>query len=144
MSSRSRRRKKRKILNECEIDSTSLLDILVILLVFLLSGYSSSELNIKLNSQTQLAQSKTKKIAKETTTIQVNQQGFIIIDDKEVGIVKSNNSTIPPLQEYLKTREVKSINIILDENLTFQVLEDIMHTASLIGKTDFKLIVRGQ
>ena len=150
---------RRKIKNSADIEITSLLDILVILLVFLLSAYSSSDLEINLVKDLTLPSSKSALLGSKSVVIQVDVQRKIWIDGNIVAgpLEKWEQEAIPELLDVLKEKKNKisrsgrniagkseqKINIVLDQNLPYEVLQRVMHTSALAGFSEFKFIVQG-
>ena len=142
-----------------EVDITSLLDILVILLVFLLSAYNASDLNLNLVDNLTLPSSQSETLGTTSAVVQVDHNRRIWVDKKNIGKVsiKSKSKRINALYEVLsekKNQEIanlnlagkkksKQINIVLDQKLPYEVLHKVMHTSALVGFSEFKFIVKG-
>ena len=161
---RNKRVKRRKrVLSESNIDITSLLDILVILLVFLLSVYSSSDFEIKLVKDLSLPSSNSSLMGNQAIVVQVDAQGIIWFGEKKLGraddwkhsdtfdallnILTKKGESMPKRELASKNgqsqRTGKEINIVFDENLHYGVLHKLMHTSALAGFSEFKFIVKG-
>lgn len=148
------RKREKEIL---DLDITSLLDILVILLVFLLKSYNASDLKLNLAKGIRLPSSKSRVMGHYAAIIQVNKDNVISINNKELGNLKSYGSKVTPLynelelikkqqKEKLEGRDtgmMKNINIVLDKEIEYGQMKKIMHTASLVGYINFKFIVKG-
>ena len=134
-----------------EIDITSLLDILVILLVFLLKSYNASDLKLDLVNKLSLPVSKTKKLGNHSIIIQVDQDQKIWVKNQELGTVSSTSEKVESLYAYLvsqntlnaKDKKNKQVNLVFDKNLPYLVIKKVMHTCAVVGLTEFKFIVKG-
>jgi biopolymer transport protein ExbD len=156
-----------------DIDITSLLDILVILLVFLLKSYNSSDLTLEVAENISLPDSKSETLGNMAIIVQVGKGRDLWIGNKKIGnISTSSDEKIELLFDALKKeatildekikdlegrspagvdkeallkRKVnrKRINIVLDQSLPYAVLRRIMHTSALAGFPEFKFIVQG-
>lgn len=173
MAMKKRRRSiiKRKK-NDVDPDITSLLDILVILLVFLLKSYNPSDLKLDLTSNLELPESKSLLHGNQSVTIQVNRSRSVFVNDKEIGRISKDSSSIVFLEKKLKElkeqgdkelktfkarsvssvendlikskeRSNKQVNIVLDENLSYEEMQKVMHASATAGFPKFKFIVKG-
>jgi biopolymer transport protein ExbD len=158
----SSRRKKDKVL---DIDITSLLDILTILLVFLLQSYNSSGVIINVPDGIELPRSASESLNNFGVNIQVSKTN-IWVDDKEVLSAESaGDSTvfdeggrrIVPLydelvkiKETIKQSEMLSpqakkfsgiANLVVDKSLKYSYLKRVMYTAASAGFKEFKFVV---
>ncbi|WP_372654884.1 biopolymer transporter ExbD [Halobacteriovorax sp.] len=173
MATRNKRRsvivKKKK---ELDIDITSLLDILVILLVFLLKSYNPSDLKLDLTNNLELPESVSLLHGNQSVTIQVNKNRSVYIDNKEIGKIPKTGSNIAFLEKKLKEmkeqgdkelkefksrdltsvdkdlikskeRSNKQINIVLDQTLSYSDMQKVMHASATAGFPKFKFIVKG-
>ncbi len=171
------RRRKNRLLKKrnqepLELDITSLLDILVILLVFLLKSYNASDLKIDLAAFVTLPDSRSEILGNQAIIVQINNKKNIFINNKLIGPLATTNKKIPALYKELilhkegldqeisnlrdpaglnekktlmrKKRKIKRINIALDQSLPYSVLSQVMHTSALAGFPEFKLIVQGK
>ena len=148
-----------------EIDITSLLDILVILLVFLLRAYNPDESILKIAENITLPFSDSRKIREKSITVQLDKNRKIWVEDKKIGLVKGDkNQKIEklyrillkerkkvgsveinrdPASELEIKKKTERINIVLDQGLPYLFLKKIMYTANLAGFNKFKFIVVG-
>ena len=166
----SRFLKKRKLSRKkaLEIDITSLLDILVILLVFLLRTYNPDETTLSIVADLIVPTSDSKKVREDSVTVQVDKDRGIWVEDIEIGTLEPGSGDrvevlYGSLREHKErlmgedrgpalTKEeesehmdaLKRINIILDQDLPYEVLRKVMHTSSLAGFDRFKFIVMGR
>ena len=143
-----------------EPDITSLLDILVIMLFFLLHIYNASDLSIDLVPGLDLAGSSTTDLGHQAIVIQVDKDNKVFIDNKlventsfsdekvealyqklkEIEPVKENERTIASSDEPQKPNH-RPVNIVLDEEAPYMIMQKVMHTVSLAGYDEIKLIV---
>jgi len=175
MRSKKFSKMKRKQRESLDVDITSLLDILVILLVFLLKSYNASDLKLQLVDDLKLPISQSNVMGEHTVQIQVNKNKKIWVDNKEIGQYKISDGKILALFDKLqnikkttekeilelegrspssnpqiknviavKKRMVKKVNLVIDQDLPYQVLRNIMHTSSLAGYGEFKFIIQGK
>lgn len=159
---RGKRRKKEVL----DLDITSLLDILVILLVFLLRSYDSSGVILNVPKGVALPKSDSSNISTTGVMVQVSPDK-IWVDDKLImdnsknpGKIKDRYNRIIPLYEELvkKKREIKvvsktapnaekftgNINLIVDKTLKYSTLKKIMNTCAEAGFKTYKFVVLGE
>lgn len=155
---------RRRLKEPMEVEITSLLDILVILLAFLLSVYSSSDLDLNLVENLTLPTSESSLMGRKAVEVQVDRNKRIWVGGKEIGgrprewRGKKIKVLFKELQREKKRRgdlrrkiageskvkkNDKRINIVLDQGLPYEVLHKVMHTSALAGFTEFKFVVRG-
>ena len=152
-------RRKNKVL---DLDITSLLDILVILLVFLLKSYDATGIILNVSDEITLPLSQSQSVSSEGVVVQVSPKK-IWIDDEE--IVNQNTrkpitrGIIQPLYDELvsKKNEIKSIqktvanapkftglvNLVVDKTLKYNYVKTIMRTCAEAGYQKYKFVVRG-
>jgi biopolymer transport protein ExbD len=158
----SSRRKKDRVF---DIDITSLLDILTILLVFLLQSYNSSGVIINVPEGIELPRSASESLNNFGVNIQVSKTN-IWVDDKEVLTAETASDSqvfdeggrrIVPLynelvkiKETIKQSEMLSpqakkfsgiANLIVDKSLKYSYLKRVMYTAASAGFKEFKFVV---
>lgn len=156
------RRKKDKVI---DIDITSLLDILTILLVFLLQSYNSSGVIINVPKGIELPRSASESLNNFGVNIQVSKTN-IWVDDKEV--LTSETATdaqvfdeggrriVPLYNELVKIKEtIKQseklspeavkfsgiANLVIEKSLKYSYLKRVMYTAASAGFKEFKFVV---
>ena len=144
--------KQRRRAEAMELDITSLLDILVILLVFLLKSYNSTNLKLDLKKHVSLPQSDSRTLGDHAVIVQVDDQKRIFVKNKEIGRVLASQK-IDPLFDFLqREREIakkkvrhpsKKINLVLHKDLPYDAIKKVMHTSASAGFTEFKFIVTG-
>lgn len=163
-----RNRGKRRKKTVFDIDITSLLDILVILLVFLLQSYNSS--GIVLNVPTGVELPLSESISLNTSGVMVQVSPTIIwVDDKEVfnsavndkrrAYDQSGRRLVPLFNELVKKRESiqqleKSapqaakfsgvVNLIVDKSIRYSELKSILYTSAEAGFRQYKFVVLGE
>ena len=155
------------------MDITSLLDILVILLVFLLKSYNSTGLIINVPDGITLPLSKSKTINNDGVMIQVSattiwvddekvletEDGFDLKDPTHFDLARHEGSLIIPLYtELVKKRDlVKKVqtlspeakkfsgiaNLIVDQAMKYSFLKKIMYTCAEAGFRQYKFVVMG-
>lgn len=160
--SRGLRRKKEVL----DLDITSLLDILVILLVFLLRSYDSTGVILNIPKDISLPTSQSKSINQQGVVVQVSPT-TIWVDDKEIlntedpsGARAAKGKVITPLYDELVTKknEIKRIaqmtpnaekfsglvNLVIDKSLKYSYVKKLMHTCASAGYQKYKFVVMGQ
>ncbi len=148
--------RRRKAAEPVEVDITSLLDILVILLVFLLMNYNASDLTLEVVEKLNMADSESQKITHYAPVVQLNMDQVIFLDNKEVSrmpageaqalaslenALKERHSTLTEKEQ--KAEEGALINLVFDKDTDYNQIEKIMSTSAKVGFTQFKFIVRG-
>ena len=156
------RRKKDRVI---DIDITSLLDILTILLVFLLQSYNSSGVIINVPKGIELPRSASESLNNFGVNIQVSKTN-IWVDDKEVLTSETANEgqvfdeggrrIVPLFNELVKIKEtIKQseklspeaakfsgiANLVVDKSLKYSYLKRVMYTAASAGFKEFKFVV---
>jgi biopolymer transport protein ExbD len=148
-----------------ELDINSLLDILVILLVFLLKSFNASELSVDLVQNLTLPDSQVRRLGEHAVVVQVNKKREIWVNHQLIGEVAYGQSVNQKLFDHLKelqsgqiqtdgsdrsAKELidhgkgKAINILLDKSLRYRTVAQVMHTAAMAGHPRFKFIVQGR
>ena len=159
------KRLSRKKPKELEVDITSLLDILVILLVFLLKSYNPTDLKLDVVKNLTLPNSESKTLGHTATTVQVSAQKEFWIDNKKIGTlsITGTEKFDQLFNELVKRKEIQDkkesmrtvastkeqkknnkINLVFDQSLPYEVIQKIMHTSSIAGYTEYKFIVQGK
>lgn len=149
-----------------KIQITSMVDMFVILLVFLLKSYSTSPVNITPNGQLQLPSSTSTKDPTDVLKLVVSKAGIFVEDKKVVELnegrldVKdmdaSDTQFIRSLYAELDTQAQKSKSIAkvneevefdgkvimqADRSLPYELLRKIMYTSMMAGYSDVKIAV---
>lgn len=136
-----------------ELDITSLLDVLVILLVFLLKSYNASDLKVNLVDNLKMANSESRKLGNHNVIVQVDKEKKIWINKEQIATYtgQSEVSELKQKLEELKqdrkiandTKKPEKINLIFDKDLPYEVVKTVMHTSAVAGFKEFKFIVSG-
>lgn len=145
---------KREKSEPMDIDITSLLDVLVILLVFLLKSYNASDLKLNLVKKLTVPKSESRLLGNHTVIVQVNSEKQIFVNKEEVGFALGsgeNQALLAKLNEIRDgiserlpaSKKEKKINLVFDEGLPYKVMKSVMHTSAMAGYTEFKFIVQG-
>ena len=155
--------KKKDIVTE-DVDITSLLDILVILLVFLLKNYIASGISVDVPEGIVLPDSKSASINTAGIMIQVSKDKIWV--DSETVLDSENMPSkvydrggrriIPLFNELVKKKEqIKSVakqapgaksfsgvvNLIVDKSLKYSYMKKVMYTCAEAGFKQYKFIV---
>lgn len=166
--------RKRSILNRgrkrgekgADLDITSLLDVLVILLVFLLKSYSAtgelanipkgvtlprSESEAMNNPGVVVQASKTKIWVNDEEIIDTEKES-ILYDDGGKRISRLYNKLVDWKEKYKNTHKAAknakkfsgSINLVLDKEIKFDHLKAILNTAADAGYKTYQFVVLGE
>lgn len=157
-------KKKREMM---DIDITSLLDILVIMLVFLLQSYNASGIVLNVPKGVELPISESSNMNTSGVIVQASPE-TIFVDDVQVydwednpraNRDQSGRRIIPLYNELVKKREAISnlekaaaaakpfsgtINLLIDKTIRYNDVRAIMHTAALAGFKEYKFVVLGE
>ncbi len=158
-----RNRKRRSKSEPMELELNSLLDILVILLVFLLKNYSVNEFELKINKGISIPDSVSKSMISKGVTIQLNKEFEVFVEEKlvtslnEEGRWKYSNkikirNELLGLKEEIERMRMQSeniaeptdvVNFIMDKEIDFQHINQLMKISTDAGFEQFKFIVLG-
>lgn len=156
--------KKRRQSAEMALQITSMADIFVILLVFLLKSYASSSTNIVPGAHLRLPPAHTEEVPAEATKIEISAEG-VLVDSEPVA--KLNNfqfaasdlradGAAAPVAEALKIKkkrqeliakansDVKAdhkVLIVSDQDTPYGTLKTILAAAGYEGFDDYQLVV---
>lgn len=142
-----------------DVDITSLLDILTILLVFLLKSYNASDLKLDLQKNLEMADSDARAMTRYAPVIQINKEARVFLNNKEIGRLPASGE-MPVLTEALKKAKAgieadnskkasnqqtntELVNLIFDRDMDYAVVQRVMHGSALAGYSQFKFIVKG-
>jgi biopolymer transport protein ExbD len=156
MKKRFARRRERE---PVDVDITSLLDILTILLVFLLKSYNASDLKLDLQKNLEIADSASQKMTRFAPVIQVNKEAKVFLNNKEIGRLPASGE-MALLTQALKTEKSKLetsnatkaanqqvntdlVNLVFDKEVDYQIVQRVMNDSALAGYSQFKFIVKG-
>lgn len=162
----SRRRRKKG--GAFDIDITSLLDILTIMMVFLLQSYNSSGVVINVPKEIDLPISNSETLSTFGVNIQVSKSQ-IWVDDKEVVNTENTDTEqlfdeggrriIPLFNQLVKIKEtIKQseklspqanafsgvANLVVDKSLKYSYLKRVMYTCAAAGFKEFKFVVMAE
>ncbi|MBC75247.1 MAG: hypothetical protein CME64_04460 [Halobacteriovoraceae bacterium] len=150
-----------------DVDITSLLDILVILLVFLLKSYNSSGITMTVPQGIELPKSQSSSINSAGVQIQVSKDKIwvdnqtiletenlpkVVYDRGGRRIVPLFNELVKKKEEIkkiaLQTPQAKSFsgvaNLIIDKTIKYSYLKKVMYTSAEAGFKEFKFVVMGE
>lgn len=142
---------------EVDVDITSLLDILTILLVFLLKSYNASDLKLDLTKGLEMADSNSKHMTRFAPVVQVTREAKVFLNNKEIGRLPASGE-MGTLTAKLKDERAKTeasnkknkqqynaelVNLVFDKEMDYQVVQRVMHDSALAGYSQFKFIVKG-
>lgn len=161
----TQKRKMKKSL--IDLDITSLLDILVILLVFLLQSYNSSGVTVNIPTGIELPLSSSQSLNKPGVVIQVSKdeiwvESISVVKSEEMknkNIDQGGKRIIPLYNELVKKKkqieEVSKrvqnaneftgvVNLVVDKSIKYSLVKKIMYTAASAGFKEFKFVVMGE
>lgn len=149
-----------------KIQITSMVDMFVILLVFLLKSYSTSPVNISPKEGLNIPESTTSVDPEDVLKLIVTKDGVFVEDQKVIDLAngqinmedldKSDKQFIRKLYEALdqhaqKAKSISSVNeefqfdgkvlMQADRDLNYDVLKRVMYTSMMAGYADVKLAV---
>jgi biopolymer transport protein ExbD len=159
-----RNRTKRKKKGPIDLDITSLLDVLVIMLIFLLKSYNTSSVTLSIPEGIKLPTSTSQNLSTAGVMIQVSESN-IWVDSKNVldssqapkRLYDQGKRRIIPLYNELvrKRQEIQAIakatknakkfsgvaNLIVDKSLKYSYLKKLMYTCAVAGYKQYKFVV---
>ena len=162
-----RNRRKREKITRTELDITSLLDILVITLVFLLKSYNSSGFILNTPKGITLPKSKSLTVNTSGTIIQVSQSK-VWVDDKIIlntakmpakAYDQNGRRIVPLYNELVRRKEIikqikdsslnaekftGKVNLVIDKNVKFNFIKKLLYTTAEAGYKQYKFIVLGE
>ncbi len=163
-----RNRGKRRNNRIFEIDITSLLDILVILIVFLLKNYNSSGIVMNIPKGVELPQSESVTVNNFGTIVQVSPtkiwvEDKVVVDTEErslgANLYDQNGRRIIPLHNALvelknRIKELEksthgankftgNINLLVDKTIKYSYIKKLMYTCADAGFKTYNFIVLG-
>lgn len=142
-----------------DVDITSLLDILTILLVFLLKSYNASDLKLDLQKGLDMADSDARAMTRYAPVVQVNKESKVFLNNKEIGRLPASGQ-MPVLTEALKKAKagieadnkkkpanqqtnIEMVNLVFDKEMDYAIVQRVMHDSALAGYSQFKFVVKG-
>lgn len=142
-----------------DVDITSLLDILTILLVFLLKSYNASDLKLDLQKGIEMADSDARVMTRYAPVVQVNKSAQVFLNNKEIGRMPASGEMPILTQALKKTRSdveadnkkkpanqqtnMDMVNLVFDKDMDYEIVQRVMHDSALAGYSQFKFIVKG-
>lgn len=151
-----------------DLDITSLMDIITILLVFLIQSYNVTDLKLEMVSGITLPDSTSDTFGSNAVIVQVNKDRHVYVDNIHIGTIAGSEENIPFLNEVLvkykkENSEVKesekrelasdsnekkekkiSANLVFDKALPYKTIRQVMNTTALAGFSEFKFIVQAK
>ena len=162
-----RKRIKRKKMSPVDIDITSLLDILVIMLVFLLKSYNSSGVVLEVPKGISLPKSESTQINTAGIIIQVSPSTIWV--DNEVVLSSKKTSKrdfdyggrriVPLFNKLVKQKQLIKqvqrssknakkfsgvVNLIIDKSIKYDYIKKILFTCAEAGLRQYKFVVLGE
>ncbi|MCO4792514.1 MAG: biopolymer transporter ExbD [Bacteriovoracaceae bacterium] len=165
-----RHRGKRRKKDPIDLDITSLLDILVIMLVFLLKSYNSSGIVLNVPKGVLLPVSQSVEINSTGVNIQISPD-TVWVDDRKILTVDEMNkyprrildrgrrriiplynelvtkkNTIERIQKSAKGAQKFSgmVNLIIDKSMKYSFIKKVMFTCAEAGFKKYKFVVLGE
>lgn len=141
---------------EMNLEINSLLDILVILLVFLIKNYSATnvELNIPKELTLPISKSATENNVGVSISLDKNYELYLgesnisILNEDEKGLIQElfdellvEKSKIDNLAMVSGGKSTEIVNIMVDENIPYSFIKRIMFTSKEAGFKEFKFVV---
>jgi biopolymer transport protein ExbD len=156
----------KRIPSTFKIQITSMVDMFVILLVFLLKSYSTSPVNITPNKDLALPTSTATKDPIDVLKLVVSKTGIFVEDKKVIdlkdGVLDAKDLEATDTQflralyteldeQAKKSRKIASVNdtvefdgkVIMqsDRSMSYEVLRKVMYTSMMAGYSDVKIAV---
>jgi biopolymer transport protein ExbD len=157
---------RKKLPTNFKIQITSMVDMFVILLVFLIKSYSTSPVQINPNADIRLPSSVSTSNPVDVLKLMVSKTGVFVEGEKVLDLVDgkidkkmldgSDTNYIPELFKHLdneakKTQDIAKMNntitfegkilVQADKDLSYDLLEKVMHTSAVAGYSDVKFAV---
>ncbi|MFY7992323.1 MAG: biopolymer transporter ExbD [Bacteriovoracaceae bacterium] len=141
-----------------DVDITSLLDVLVILLVFLLKNYNASDLKLDLAKKTEMAESEARRMTRFAPVVQISKEAKVYLNNKEIGRLPAGSDDLTFLSEALRQEKSKMeadatmkknkvnfdlLNLVVDRDHEYAVVQQVMHASAMAGYSQFKFLVKG-
>lgn len=163
-----RNRGKRKKLGVVDLDITSLLDILTILIVFLLRSYSSSGMTFDLSKKISLPESTSQTMPNDALLIHVSPEAIWVDNQLVLDLSQplgrnifdhQGRRIIPLFNELVVKKETiqqvaksspdakpfsGALNLLVDKSIKYTMLKQIMYTAAEAGYQKYKFVVLGE
>ncbi len=159
-----RHRNARKKHSLCNIEITSLLDILIIILVFLLKNYNASGIIFSPPRGLKLPDSTSVSLSTAGVAIQMSKKSLWVDNKKIIDNIQTDTRLydhggrriIPLYNELIKKKKMvhrikKStdkakkfsgiVNLLVDKSIGYKKIRKILYTCSLAGFVKFKFVV---
>lgn len=149
--------KKKKLNSDMALQITSMADVFMILLVFLLKNYSSSIATIAPAGKTKLPIAEAKAPAKETLKLEISPDS-ILIDEKPIltlkdfaydaqdvvvagGADKLKEALMEQRQKNPEKSKEAHLMLIADEKAPYETIQRVLASAASSGFVDLQLVV---
>lgn len=136
-----------------DIDITSLMDIMTILLVFLLKSYNPSDLFVDLTKDIELPASKVKELGENSIIIKVDKNLVSTIDGTKIKDDQHLQNVLNEKKAYYDKTYAKfkrkpashiPLNLVVHKDLTYKSIKPILNMATISGFNSFKFIVKAK
>ncbi len=149
---------KRRILNsEMALQITSMADIFMILLVFLLKNYSTSLTNISPDAATKLPQASVQGNLRESLKVEISNEAILVDSSRVVGLKNfklpggesDGEGSVPLLQAVFERERAKGINterqntllLMADQKAPYATIKRVVASAAGAGYLTLQLVV---
>jgi biopolymer transport protein ExbD len=128
-----------------EMNITSLLDILVTILIYLILSYNPKDFEIILSQKNTPPLSMSREISENLLTVQVNKDFEVYVGSKIIGHLedKDLNANLSSSLKNLAFKNKEAANLIIDESVTYEHMQKLMKILSLEKINKYKLVVLG-
>lgn len=159
-------KKRKKLPTNFKIQITSMVDMFVILLVFLIKSYSTSPVQVAPSNDIRLPASESTTNPVDVLKLMVSKSGVFVEGTKVIELTNgkidskfidsSDANYIPELFKFLdaearKTQDIAKVNstvsfegkilVQADKDLAYDMLRKVMHTSAVAGYSDIKFAV---
>ena len=134
--------KTRRVTNNLQIEINSLLDVLIILLVFLLKSYNPESIKNNLVKDLVPPAINISKIAKKDTSIQVNYKREVFFGKEKIGFL-GDRKLYKKIVAKLKKKKDLKVNLYFDERISYGEIKDVMKILKKNDVRKIKLILVG-
>jgi len=150
MSSMEKRGSRFRAASTFRLQITSMVDMFVILLVFLLKSFSAAEAQPDLKNETALPSSTVVRaaVANDRKILEVHENKAVF-GDKNVNLLATTKKVndpnfLPDLYTALSKEKPTPLLIQADRQLNYQELQKVLYTCAVAGFTDVSLAVLAQ
>ncbi len=131
----------------CKPQLTSLVDVMVILLVFLIKSFSVEGSLIPVPENVALPVSTSEVPVERVRNIEITHDGIVagekmLVTHREY--MEADSLLIEPLFRWLEEQETAQNDTVMlqsDRDIEFNIIKRVMYTCSRAGITDFKVLV---